>query len=50
MADFAELCGRGDLAEVIAAVGRGVDVNSADTYGLSGLMRTVLQGHNHVVE
>ena len=50
MADFVALCERGDLAAVRGAVGRGVDLNSADTYGLSGLMRAVLHGHNNVVE
>ena len=50
MADFVALCERGDLGEVRGAVGRGVDVNYVDTYGLSGLMRAVNRGHNHVVE
>ena len=50
MADFAELCEMGDLAEVRGAVGRGVDVNSVNTDGESGLMRAVYCGHNQVVE
>ena len=50
MADFVELCKRGDLGEVRGAVGRGVDVNSVDTNGQSGLMMAVYCGHNQVVE
>ena len=50
MADFVALCKRGDLAEVRGAVGRGVDLNSVDTDGESGLMVAVTSGHNQVVE
>ena len=50
MADFLDHCYKGDLNDVIAAVGRGVDVNSEDSYGHSGLMMAVGNSHNQVVE
>ena len=50
MADFVELCRSGKLSKVIAAVGRGVDVNSVDSAGRSGLMWAVTKSHNPVVE
>ena len=50
MADFVKHCQRGDLGEVIAAVGRGVDVNSVDSGAESGLMMAAYKSHNHVVE
>ena len=50
MADFVELCRSGKLSKVIAAVGRGVDVNSVDTGGDSGLMEAVKNSHNQVIE
>ena len=49
MADFVTLCGRGDLGEVRAAVGRGVDVNSVNSIGHSGLMWAVVNSHNPVI-
>ena len=50
MEDFVDHCQRGDLGDVRGAVGRGVDVNSVDSYGVSGLMRAVRNRHNQVVE
>ena len=50
MANFVTLCEEGNLANVIAAVERGVDVNSVDSIGLSGLMGAVNNSHNHVTE
>ena len=50
MADFVDHCQRGDLGEVISAVGRGVDVNSVNSIGNSGLMLAVSSRHNQVVE
>ena len=50
MEDFVALCKRGDLGEVRGAVERGVDVNSEDTVGWSGLSMAVCCDHNHVVE
>ena len=49
MADFVDHCERGDLSEVRGAVGRGVDVNSVNLSGWSGLMRAVSNSHNQVV-
>ena len=44
-----EHCRRGELSEVKAAVGRGVDVNSVDSAGQSGLMEAVKNSHNTVI-
>ena len=49
MADFVEHCRRGELSEVKAAVKRGVDVNSVDWNGQSGLMMAVIYSHNPVI-
>ena len=49
MADFVEHCRRGELSEVKAAVKRGVDVNSVDSNGQSGLMLAVANSHNPVI-
>ena len=50
MEDFVDHCQRGDLGDVRGAVGRGVDVNSVYSDGLSGLMWAVRNSHNQVVE
>ena len=45
-----KLCKEGDLEGVRAALERGVDVNSKDEQGLTGLMRAVENDHDSVVE
>ena len=50
MALFRELCARGDLDGVRAAVARGEDVNAGDERNMTGLMVVLLCGHNSVVE
>ena len=49
MVDFVALCYRGDFDKVREGVERGVDVNSVDSEGYSGLMRAMSQGHNEIV-
>ena len=48
--EFQVLCERGDLDGVIAAVGRGVDINSDNFTRHTGLMSAVCRGQNMVVE
>ena len=45
-----KLCEDGDLEEVKAALQRGVDVNTKDEDGETGLMVAVENNHNSVVE
>ena len=49
MADFVEHCKWGKLSEVKAAVKRGVDVNSVNSNGCSGLLLAVANSHNPVI-
>jgi len=44
-----ELCKEGDLEEVKVALQRGVDVNTKDEHGWTGLMWAVRESHNSVV-
>ena len=44
-----ELCEEGDLEGVKAALKRGVDVNTLNEYGRTGLMKAVINNHNVVV-
>ena len=50
MALFRELCARGDLDGVRAAVARGDDVNVGDQLRITGLMLALFRGHNNVVK
>ena len=43
-----ELCKKGDLEEVKAALQRGVDVNTKDEDGWTGLILAVKNNHNSV--
>ena len=43
-AEFVELCSDGDLEGVLAALQSGVDVNSKDAHGYTGLFRSLLAG------
>jgi len=45
-----EFCKKGDLEEVKDALQRGVDVNTKDEFGRTGLMEAVRNNHNSVVE
>merc|ERR1712130_591908 len=45
-----ELCKKGDLEGVKAALQSGHDVNTMDEDGYTGLMRAVFENHNSVVE
>ena len=45
-----ELCREGKLAEVRAALARGEDVNSKDSYGQTALMLAVWKNHNSIVK
>merc|ERR1712012_934830 len=45
-----ELCRDGKLAEVRAALARGEDVNSKDSYGQTALTRAVENKHNSIVK
>ena len=44
-----ELCAKGNLEEVKAALQRGADVNTKDEHGWTGLMEAVFDNHNSVI-
>merc|ERR1719319_1175788 len=44
------MCSRGKVEEVRAALGRGVDVNTRDRMGLTGLMLAAICDQEEVVE
>ena len=50
MAPLWKLCMIGNLAEVRAALARGEDVNSKDSYGSTALMWAVWDNHNSIVK
>ena len=50
LVDLVELCREGDLEGVRAALQGGVDVNTKDENGWTGLMLAILFNHNSVVE
>ena len=48
--EFVDLCSKGNLEGVQAALKDGVDVNSTDTQGRTGLFGALTNGHNSLVE
>ena len=45
MSDFVQMCRTGQVKRVREALGRGVDVNSKDEWGCTGLMEAATMGH-----
>ena len=50
MPELHQLCQKGKLAEVRAALARGEDVNDKDSIGWTALMRAVWNKHNHILK
>ena len=47
---FVQLCTKGDIEGVQAAIANGADVNEASPFGETGLMVALYRSHNNVVQ